>query len=34
MGNVRRIYVEKKEAFAVKARELEEALTAWKRQEY
>ena len=29
MGNVRRIYVEKKEAFAVKARELEEELRSY-----
>ena len=29
MGNVRRIYVEKKEAFAVKARELEEELRGY-----
>ena len=31
MGNVRRIYVEKKEPFAVKARELEEELNGYLR---
>ena len=29
MGNVKRIYVEKKESFAVKARELEEELKSY-----
>ena len=29
MGNVRRVYVEKKDSFAVKARELEEELKSY-----